>query len=84
MKLLEPQWNTVWPSGVGINVNGRCPMTEAKLFNELAESCRKLACRQQNQNILDMLHDLEEDFIQKAKKVDAGTSPTLNREPDLQ
>lgn len=83
MKLLEPRWNTVWPSGVGIDVNERCPMTEAKLFNELAENCRKLACRQQNQNILDMLHDLEEDFIQKAKKVGAGTSPTLNREPDL-
>jgi hypothetical protein len=39
----------------------------AQLLTELARSCRLLASHQQNQNILDMLHDLEEDFAQKER-----------------
>jgi hypothetical protein len=45
-------------------------MTDFQLLNELAERCRKLAVRQQNVNVLDMLHDLEEDFMQKARKIE--------------
>ena len=47
-------------------------MTDTRLMAELARSCRLLACHQQNPNILDMLHDLEEDFLQKAKDVEGG------------
>lgn len=47
-------------------------MTDARLMAELAQSCRLLACHQQNPNILDMLHDLEEDFEQKAKDIQSG------------
>jgi len=43
-------------------------MTEAQLMTELADCCRRLACYQRNPNVLDMLHDLEEDFTQKAGK----------------
>lgn len=43
-------------------------MTDSQLLNELAERCRKLAVRQQSVNVLDMLHDLEEDFMQKTRK----------------
>ena len=49
-------------------------MTEAQLMTELAESCRRLARYQRNPNILDMLHDLEEDFIQEAGKRETETS----------
>lgn len=47
-------------------------MTDARLMAELAQSCRLLACHQRNPNILDMLHDLEEDFAQKAKDLESG------------
>jgi hypothetical protein len=47
-------------------------MNDARLMIELAQSCRRLACHQQNPNILDMLHDLEEDFVQKAKEIEGG------------
>jgi hypothetical protein len=47
-------------------------MNDARLMNELAQSCRLLACYQQNPNILDMLHDLEEEFVQKAKEIAGG------------
>ena len=47
-------------------------MTETQLLAELAQSCRLLACHEQNPNVLDMLHDLEEDFIQKAKDIESG------------
>jgi hypothetical protein len=49
-------------------------MTEAQLMTELAESCRRLARYQRNPNVLDMLHDLEEDFIQEAGKRETETS----------
>jgi hypothetical protein len=39
---------------------------------ELAQSCRLLACHQQNPVILDMLHDLEEDFEQKVRDIERG------------
>ena len=47
-------------------------MNDARLMTELAQSCRLLARHQQNPNILDMLHDLEEDFVQKEKDIEAG------------
>jgi hypothetical protein len=47
-------------------------MDDARLMTELAQSCRLLACHQQNPNILDMLHDLEEEFAQKAKESEGG------------
>jgi hypothetical protein len=48
-------------------------MTQTQLMTELAESCRRLACYQQNPDVLDMLHDLEEDFVQKAGKRETET-----------
>ena len=56
-------------------------MTDARLMAELAQSCRLLACHQQNQNILDMLHDLEEDFAQKAKDIDGGKRSADHEQP---
>jgi hypothetical protein len=47
-------------------------MVETQLFADLVQSCRLLAYHQQNPNVLDMLHDLEEDFIQKAKDIAGG------------
>jgi hypothetical protein len=51
-------------------------MIDAQLLAELAQSCRLLAYHQQNSNVLDMLHDLEEDFIQKAKDIETGKRHT--------
>jgi hypothetical protein len=42
-------------------------MNEAKRLSELAQFCRRIADYQQDPNVLDALHDLEQDFIQKAK-----------------
>jgi hypothetical protein len=47
-------------------------MMNAHLLAELAQSCRLLASHVQNQGVLDMLHDLEEDFVQKARDIDSG------------
>jgi hypothetical protein len=47
-------------------------MVETRLLADLVQSCRLLACHQQNPNVLDMLHDLEEDFIQKARDIEGG------------
>jgi uncharacterized phage infection (PIP) family protein YhgE len=44
----------------------------AQLLAELAQSCRLLASYQQNETVLDMLHDLEEDFAQKASDIGDG------------
>jgi hypothetical protein len=46
-------------------------MNDAPLMVELSLCCRLLACHQQNPNILDMLHDLEEEFVQKAKNIES-------------
>ena len=43
------------------------PTNEAKILSELAHCCRRIADYQQNPDVLDMLHDLEQEFIQKAK-----------------
>jgi hypothetical protein len=43
------------------------PMNEAKRLSELAQCCRRIADDQQDPDVLDMLHDLEQAFIQKAK-----------------
>jgi hypothetical protein len=56
-------------------------MTDARLMAELAQSCRLLACHQQNPIVLDMLHDLEEDFEQKAKDIERGKRHTGYNEP---
>jgi hypothetical protein len=42
-------------------------MNEAKRLFELAQFCRRIADYQQDPNVLDALHDLEQEFIQKAK-----------------
>ena len=47
-------------------------MAETQLLAELVQSCRLLAYHQKNPNVLDVLHDLEEDFIQKAKDIESG------------
>jgi hypothetical protein len=47
-------------------------MTDARLMAELAQSCRLLAFHQQNPVVLDMLHDLEEDFEQRARDIERG------------
>ncbi len=56
-------------------------MTDARLMAELAQSCRLLACHQQNPNILDMLHDLEEEFEQKAQDIERGRRHDGSKEP---
>jgi hypothetical protein len=58
-------------------------MNDARLMTELAQSCRLFACHQQNPNILDMLHDLEEDFVQKAKEIDGGKQRAAAHDPLL-
>ena len=45
-------------------------MSEAKLMSELAHCCRRIADHQQNPNVLDMLYDLEQDFIRKARTLE--------------
>jgi hypothetical protein len=57
-------------------------MTDARSSTELARSCRLIACHQQNPNILDMLHELEEDFLQKAKDTESrnGEQPPRRRQ----
>jgi hypothetical protein len=57
------------------------PMTEAQLMTELAECCRRLARYQRNPNVLDMLHDLEEDFTQEAGKRETETIGRKSRLP---
>jgi len=45
-------------------------MNEAKRLSELAQFCRRIADDQQDPNVLDMLHDLEQDLVQKAKALE--------------
>jgi len=52
---------------------------DAQLLTELAQSCRLLATHQKNPNVLDMLHDLEEDFAQKAGRR-GGTAKPIDPE----
>ena len=59
-------------------------MIDARLLAELAQSCRLLACHQQNPNILDMLHDLEEDFAQKARDIESGKRHAGGEQPPQQ
>ena len=56
-------------------------MVEAQLLADLVQSCRQLASHQQNPNVLDMLHDLEEDFIQKAKDIESGKRHSDREQP---
>jgi len=56
-------------------------MTDTQLLAKLAQSCRLLACHEQNPNVLDMLHDIEEDFIQKAKDIESGKRHADREQP---
>lgn len=47
-------------------------MVETQLLADLVQSGRLLACHQKNPTVLDMLHDLEEDFIHEAKDIESG------------
>jgi hypothetical protein len=57
-------------------------MIDARLLAELVQSCRLIACHQQNPNTLDMLHDLEEDFLQKARDVESRNGRQPLRQDD--
>jgi hypothetical protein len=46
-------------------------MIDAQLLAELAQSGRLLTCHRQNPNIVDMLYDLEDDFVQKADDIES-------------
>jgi len=46
-------------------------MGETQLLADLVQSCRLLAHHQKNPNVLDMQHDLKEDFIQKVKDIES-------------
>jgi hypothetical protein len=50
-------------------------------MTELAECCRRLARYQRNPSVLDMLHDLEEDFTQEAGKRETETTGWKSRLP---
>ena len=56
-------------------------MVENQLLADLVQSCRLLAYHQKNLNVLDMLHDLEEDFIQKAKDIESGKRHADREQP---
>jgi hypothetical protein len=56
-------------------------MGETRLLAELVQSCRLLARHQKNLNVLDMLHDLEEDFIQKARNIESGKRHADREQP---
>lgn len=56
-------------------------MVESQLLADLVQSCRRLARHQKNLNVLDMLHDLEEDFIQKAKDIETGRRHADREQP---
>jgi hypothetical protein len=56
-------------------------MGETQLLADLVQSCRLLADHQKNPNVLDMLHDLEEDFIQKAKDIESGKRHADREQP---
>ncbi len=72
--IFAPARNIIGSRGIDPFINNGVSMTEAQLMTELAECCRRLACYQRNPNVLDMLHDLEEDFVQKAGKRETETS----------
>ena len=73
-RIFAPVRNIIGSGGIDSFVNDGAPMTEAQLMTELAQCCRRLACYQRNPNVLDMLHDLEEDFTEKAGKRETETS----------
>jgi hypothetical protein len=56
-------------------------MVESQLLADLVQSCRRLAHHQKNLSVLDMLHDLEEDFIQKAKDIERGRRHADREQP---
>jgi hypothetical protein len=56
-------------------------MVETQLLADLVQSCRLLAYHQKNPNVLDMLHDLEEDFMQKAKDIENGKRHADREQP---
>ena len=56
-----------FPSYHPRSIDWHSPTNEAKILSELAQCCRRIADYQQNPDVLDMLHDVEQEFIQKAK-----------------
>jgi hypothetical protein len=56
-------------------------MVETQLLADLVHSCRLLAYHQKNSNVLDTLHDLEEDFIQKARDIESGKRHADREQP---
>lgn len=54
-------------------------MVQTQLLADLVQSCRLLASHQKDPNVLDMLHDLEEDFIQKVRDIE-GVKRDADRE----
>jgi hypothetical protein len=56
-------------------------MVETQLLADLVQSCRLLAYHQKNPNVLDMLHDLEEDFLQKARDIERGKRHARREQP---
>jgi hypothetical protein len=61
-----------FPSYHPRSIDRDSPTNEAKVLSELAQCCRRIADYQQNTDVLDMLHDLEQEFIQKAKILEHG------------
>ena len=57
-------------------------MVETQLLADLVQSCRLLAYHQKNPNVLDMLHDLEEDFIQRATDIESGKRHADRKRPE--
>jgi hypothetical protein len=49
--------------------------------SDLVQSCRLLGYHQKNPNVLDMLHDLEEDFLQKARDIESGKRHADREQP---
>ena len=56
-------------------------MVETQLLADLVQSCRLLAYHQKNPNVRDMLHDLEEDFLQKARDIESGKRYAHREQP---
>ena len=56
-------------------------MGETQLLADLVQSCRLLAHHQKNPKVLDMLHNIEEDFIQKARDIESGKRHADREQP---
>ena len=66
-----------FPSYHPRSIDRDSPTNEAKILSELAQCCRRNADYQQNPDVLDMLHDLEQEFISESKDFGAQRSCRL-------